>query len=72
VVAVRGGVNRIQYGEDLGWSVTPSVGAGINVEQFSINYAFGDFGGASSELGYSHRISAQLRLEQPALERGGE
>ena len=70
-VAVRGGINRVQYSDPLGWDLTPSVGAGLNLEQFSINYAFGDFGGASSGLGYSHRISARLRLEQPALRRDG-
>ena len=70
VLAVRGGINRVQYADRLGWDITPSVGAGLNLAQFSINYAFGDFGGASSELGYSHRISARLRLEQPALQRG--
>lgn len=72
VVAVRGGINRVQYGDDLGLDLTPSVGAGFNLKQFSINYAFGDFGGAASDLGYSHRISARLRLEQPNLKRGGE
>ena len=70
ILAVRGGINRVQYADRLGWDITPSVGAGLNLAQFSINYAFGDFGGASSELGYSHRISARLRLEQPALQRG--
>jgi hypothetical protein len=69
IVAVRGGINRVQHSDALGWDITPSVGAGLNLAQFSINYAFGDFGGASSELGYSHRISARLRLEQPALAR---
>lgn len=69
IVAVRGGLNRIQHSDALGWNVTPSVGAGLNLKQFSINYAFGDFSGTSAELGYSHRISARLRLEQPALQR---
>lgn len=72
IVAIRGGINRVQYADALGWDLTPSVGAGLNLDQFSINYAFGDFSGASSDLGYSHRISARLRLAQPGLERGGE
>ncbi|PSQ81795.1 MAG: hypothetical protein BRD40_03285 [Bacteroidetes bacterium QS_1_65_9] len=72
VVAVRGGINRVQHSDRLGLDLTPSVGAGLNLAQFSINYAFGDFGGASSELGYSHRISAQLRLEQPGLARSDD
>ncbi len=70
VVALRGGISRVQYGEDLGLSLTPSVGAGLRLAQFSVDYAFGDFAGASRDLGFSHRISAQLRLEQPRLKRG--
>ena len=31
--------------------------------------SFGDFGGLSSDLGYSHRISVQFSLEQPSLKR---
>lgn len=72
VVALRAGVNRVQYGEDIGLDVTPSVGAGLNIEQFSLDVSFGDFAGLTAEdLGYSYRISAQLRLEQPGLRRGG-
>ena len=73
VVALRGGVNRVQYGEAIGLDVTPSVGAGLRLDQFSIDVSFGDFTGLTAEdLGYSYRISAQLRLEQPGLKRGGE
>jgi len=73
VVALRAGVNRVQVGDDIGLDVTPSVGAGLTLEQFSIDVSFGDFTGLTAEdLGYSYRISAQLRLEQPGLKRGGE
>jgi hypothetical protein len=73
VVALRAGVNRVQVGEAIGLDVTPSVGAGLTLDQFSIDVSFGDFTGLTAEdLGYSYRISAQLRLEQPGLRRGGE
>ncbi|NBB75620.1 MAG: PorV/PorQ family protein [Bacteroidetes bacterium] len=73
VVALRAGVNRMQVGDDIGLDVTPSVGAGLTLDQFSIDVSFGDFTGLTAEdLGYSYRISAQLRLEQPGLKRGGE
>jgi len=63
----------VQVGDDIGLDVTPSVGAGLTLEQFSIDVSFGDFTGLTAEdLGYSYRISAQLRLEQPGLKRGGE
>lgn len=69
VVALRAGVSRITNSEKFGWDATPTVGAGLNIKQFSINYGFGDFAGLASDLGYSHRISASLTLEQPSMER---
>jgi len=70
VVELRGGVRRLQVGEDIGVDVTPSVGAGLDLEQVSVDFSFGDFAGLVAEdLGFSYRISAQLRLEQPGLER---
>jgi hypothetical protein len=73
VAALRAGINRVQYGDDIGLDVTPSVGAGLTLNQFSIDFSFGDFAGlAAQDLGYTYRISAQLRLEQPGLKRGGE
>lgn len=73
VAALRAGINRIQYGDDIGLDVTPSVGAGLTLNQLQIDFSFGDFAGlAAEDLGYSYRISAQLTLEQPGLKRGGE
>ena len=43
-----------------GINVTPNVGAGLRLNQFSIDYGFGDFAGITSDLGYSHRIAATL------------
>ena len=73
VAELRAGIQRLQYGDGIGLDLTPSVGAGLDIEQFSIDFSFGDFAGLTAEdLGYSYRISAQLRLEQPSLKRGGE
>ena len=73
VVELRGGLQRIQYGDAIGLDLTPSVGAGLDLQQVSVDFSFGDFAGLTAEdLGYSYRISAQLRLEQPGLKRGGE
>jgi hypothetical protein len=73
VVELRGGVRRLQVGDPIGVDVTPSVGAGLDLEQLSVDFSFGDFAGIVAEdLGFSYRISAQLRLEQPGLERPGE
>ena len=43
LVAVRGGIMRVQQGGDLGWDATPTVGAGVNLQQISLDYSFGDF-----------------------------
>lgn len=70
VVELRGGLQRLQVGDPIGVDVTPSVGAGLDLEQVSIDFSFGDFAGlVAQDLGFSYRISAQLRLEQPGLER---
>jgi hypothetical protein len=71
VAELRGGIQRLQYGNGLGLDLTPSVGAGLDLAQVSVDFSFGDFAGITAEdLGYSYRISAQLTLEQPGLERG--
>jgi len=73
VAELRAGVQRLQYGKDIGLDLTPSVGAGLDLKQVSIDFSFGDFAGLTAEdLGYSYRVSVQLRLEQPGLQRGGE
>lgn len=73
VVELRGGVHRLQVGDPIGVDVTPSVGAGLDLEQLSVDFSFGDFAGiVADDLGFSYRISAQLRLEQPGLERPEE
>ncbi len=73
VVELRGGVQRLQVGDPIGVDLTPSVGAGLDLEQVSVDFSFGDFAGiVADDLGYSYRISAQLRLEQPGLERPAE
>ena len=73
VAELRGGVHRLQYGNGIGFDLTPTVGAGLDLEQVSVDFSFGDFVGLpAQDLGYSYRISAQLRLEQPGLKRDGD
>ena len=69
VVALRAGVNRITSGESYGLDIVPSVGAGLRFSPITLDYGFGDFGGLSSELGYSHRISVHFSLERQSLRR---
>jgi hypothetical protein len=63
-LAFRGGFNRIQHVKGEGLDLTPSLGAGFRFGRAAIDYGFGDFAGLVSDLGYSHRISAQYRFRQ--------
>lgn len=69
VVALRAGLSNIMASERYGLDMTPTVGAGLQIKQFAVDYGFGDFAGLASDLGYSHRISARLTLEQAGLRR---
>jgi hypothetical protein len=67
-VALRAGINRVATAPGGGVDIVPTVGAGINVSRFTVDYGFGDFAGMPSELGYSHRISASVSFgpQRPA------
>ena len=69
VVALRAGLNQVTSSDRDGFSVTPAVGAGLNLNMIGVDYGFGDFAGLSSDLGFSHRISVQVRLNQSRWER---
>ena len=69
VLFFRAGLNRISYSEQFGIDMTPSVGTGIQLRQLALDYGFGDFAGLASDLGFSHRISLRLSLQQPGLRR---
>lgn len=62
VLALRAGLNRMGSNGRGGVDIVPTVGAGIHLSRFMVDYGFGDFAGMPSELGYSHRISASVRL----------
>lgn len=62
VLALRAGMNRIGSDGNGGIDIVPTVGAGLHLSRFIVDYGFGDFAGMPSELGYSHRISASVQL----------
>ena len=70
-VALRMGMHRLIIGPE-GWSVSPTVGAGIHLRQFYIDYGFGNFAGLPAELGFSHRISLRVELDHPRWKRKPE
>ncbi|MEM1115815.1 MAG: PorV/PorQ family protein [Bacteroidota bacterium] len=62
VLAFRAGIADVTTNERFGTQITPSVGTGVRLGALSVDYGFGDFGGLSSELGYSHRVSLAYRF----------
>lgn len=72
IVALRAGLSNITASERYGWNATPTVGAGLRMNQLTVDYGFGDFAGLESDLGYSHRISASLTFWQDSWRRTGE
>lgn len=71
VVALRAGISDVTASERFGTQLTPTVGVGLNVSSFQIDYGFGDFGGIRQELGYSHRISLKFTLHERRFARAG-
>ncbi|MBI1838433.1 MAG: hypothetical protein HYR91_14315 [Flavobacteriia bacterium] len=68
IVAVRGGISNIQYIQTIDnqkkLNFQPSIGIGLNIKNFSLDYAFTDIGDASVAL-YSHVISLRIQLIKP-------
>lgn len=64
-VALRFGVGNMQYIKDFNdaksLTIQPNIGIGLNVKNFSLDYAFTDLGDQSVAL-YSHVISLRLRI----------
>ncbi|MEM6784414.1 MAG: PorV/PorQ family protein [Bacteroidota bacterium] len=69
LVALRAGIADVTTSERYGTQLTPTLGAGLALDQINVDYGFGDFGGLQSELGSTHRISVMLTLEQPRFAR---
>ena len=61
-LALRAGISDVTTNADFGTQITPTVGAGLKLGALDVDYSFGDFGGLSAELGYSHRVSVGYRL----------
>jgi len=57
VIALRAGVTDFITDPVSGFSVSPTLGMGLKVTSFVLDYGFASFTGASSDLGFTHRIS---------------
>jgi hypothetical protein len=66
--AIRSGISHLQYVKNFDDSqklnIQPSIGVGLNIRNFHLDYAFTDIGDASVAL-YSHVISLRIKLNNP-------
>ncbi len=59
VISFRTGLTDFITDPEGGFSVSPTLGLGLNFLNFNLDYGFASFAGTSSNLGYTHRISLQ-------------
>lgn len=68
IAYVRAGVSNLQYVKEFDDSrklnLQPAIGVGLNIKNFSLDYAFTNVGGTSVAL-YSNVVSLRIRLDKP-------
>lgn len=62
LVFLRSGITDIHLDDRNNIYLAPTLGTGIKVGSFMIDYGFSSFAGIVSDLGFTHRISLQLTL----------
>jgi hypothetical protein len=62
VIAFRAGVTDFITDPVSGFSVSPTLGLGLKLSSFVLDYGFTSFAGASSDLGFTHRISLRFDI----------
>lgn len=62
VISFRTGITDFITDPEGGFSVSPTLGLGLQFLKFNLDYGFASFAGTSSNLGYTHRISLQYRF----------
>ena len=62
IIAFRAGVTDFITDPVSGFSVSPTLGLGLKLSSFVLDYGFTSFAGASSDLGFTHRISLRFDI----------
>ncbi|MEX2477061.1 MAG: PorV/PorQ family protein [Gracilimonas sp.] len=62
VIALRAGVTDFITDPVSGFMISPTLGMGLKLSSFILDYGFASFAGASSDLGFTHRISLRFDL----------
>lgn len=60
IIALRAGITDFITDPVSGFTVSPTLGLGLKVSSFVLDYGFASFAGASSDLGFTHRISLRF------------
>lgn len=62
LVFIRAGVTDVLFNDNKSPMVSPTLGTGLKIGAFMVDYGFTSFAGIASDLGFTHRISLQLNL----------
>ena len=60
LVSIRAGITDVVKDFSDGYTMTPTLGAGINFKSVNVDYGISSFSGVSSTLGTTHRISLMV------------
>lgn len=60
IIAMRAGITDFITDPISGFSVSPTLGMGLQLSSFVLDYGFTSFAGISSDLGFTHRISLRF------------
>lgn len=64
-LSLRTGVTDFITDPVGGFKVAPTLGLGLEIKNFSLDYGFANFSGASSALGFTHRVSLLYKFNSP-------
>lgn len=59
-ISIRTGLTDFIDDPVSGFSVSPTLGLGLKLSSFVLDYGFASFAGATSDLGFTHRISLRF------------
>lgn len=62
IISFRTGVTDFVTDPVSGFSVSPTLGLGLQLKSFNLDYGFASFAGSTSTLGFTHRISLRYMI----------
>lgn len=62
LVFIRAGLTDFHLDDRNSFFVSPTLGTGLKIGSFTVDYGFSSFAGIASDLGFTHRISLQVDL----------